>query len=171
MMQLLLRLIYLMSLSSKNTTRFHYCNQKEKDSATCKIFLFCILLFFLLFIGVDLWFFIKFMFKQAYEQKFDILFYFHIINIVLTMPINILALYNVVSKIYGLINYKRIIRYQVNICKKPFLVEPKILLAHCICNDFNEANLNQLLKQDYHNYDIAICDDSNDIETMKKIDI
>lgn len=46
----------------------------------------------------------------------------------------------------------------------------KVLLVYCTCNDFNEDSLEQSMKQDYHNFETYILDDSTNLEYMQRID-
>jgi cellulose synthase/poly-beta-1,6-N-acetylglucosamine synthase-like glycosyltransferase len=47
---------------------------------------------------------------------------------------------------------------------------PKIILIHCVCNDFSPEQLEQIIQQDYPNFQTVICDDSNDEKQVAQID-
>lgn len=47
---------------------------------------------------------------------------------------------------------------------------PKVVLAYCTCNDFNESRLLASMHQTYDNYTVVILDDSRQLEFVQAID-
>jgi hypothetical protein len=46
---------------------------------------------------------------------------------------------------------------------------PKVVLIHCVCNDFSPNQLLQIMEQDYPNFSTVICDDSSDLQQIEQI--